>query len=341
MEFLWFIPVALLVIGIVPLALGFKRLRRRAVDLENRYHKEITLKKRQAAKALYFESILQDSKDIIFTVDNQGFILKFNRGAELNLGYSQSEIVGQPLSMLLKDKEILDDLLVEVSEDKELKGREVEMLGKFGEFIYTDLNISRMNLDDFLMQGWVITCKNISQKKKMEQEILEKNKLLEELAITDNLSGLFNVRHFHKEMSKELTRLKRGYIAKLSLLMIDIDKFKNLNDTLGHQEGDKVINTVGKIINGTIRKEVDGGFRYGGDEFVVLLPGADSEQSRIVAQRIIDQYNSFNYAPTSLSVGVTEIFKDHEEEEIVKLADEAMYEAKRGGGNRILIKNLD
>jgi diguanylate cyclase (GGDEF)-like protein len=191
------------------------------------------------------------------------------------------------------------------------------------------------------MQGWVITCKNISQKKKMEQEILEKNKLLEELAITDNLSGLYNVRHFHKEMSKELTRLKRGYIAKLSLLMIDIDKFKNLNDTLGHQEGDKVINTVGKIINGTIRKDVDGGFRYGGDEFVVLLPGAGSEQSTTVARRMIDQYNSYKYAPTSLSVGVTEILKDHEEEEIVKLADEAMYEAKRDGGNRILVKNLD
>ncbi|MFH1759750.1 MAG: sensor domain-containing diguanylate cyclase [bacterium] len=340
MNTIFLVILGFISITALSMSTAFLLLYRKHIKMRNKFIKANVLRKRQMAKANYFESILQDSKDIIFTIDDYGYILKFNRGAEIDLGYSQAEIVGQPLSILFPDQEEQKNLLNEVSDTGVIKGREVAMKTKSGIVIYTDFSISKMSTEySASINGMVITCKNSTLKKRMEQELLEKNRLLEELAITDNLSGLYNVRHFHKEIAKEIARLKRNYISNLSILLLDIDKFKELNDTLGHKAGDNVIQVLGNIILSCIRRDLDNGFRYGGDEFVVLLPEADIAGAKVIAGRIINLYNTKKFSNTSLSIGISQIRKDQDEEEIVKIVDKAMYSAKREGGNRVHIKN--
>src|SRR4030042_3758854 len=114
--------------------------------------------------------------------------------------------------------------------------------------------------------------------------LMEKKNLVEEvrrLSITDDLTGLFNHRHFFKNLEADLTRLKRQKTS-LSLLMFDLDNFKRYNTINGHLEGDKVLKRIGEIVRNSIRLYVDSGYRYGGDEFSVLLIGASLDQALVV-----------------------------------------------------------
>lgn len=107
---------------------------------------------------------------------------------------------------------------------------------------------------------------------------------LASLAITDALTGLFNHRYFQEGLNLEIARAKR-YNRALSLIMLDIDSFKEYNDTYGHLEGDRVLKEIARIIQENIR-QIDIPSRYGGEEFMIILPEADSEEARIVAERI-------------------------------------------------------
>jgi PleD family two-component response regulator len=107
---------------------------------------------------------------------------------------------------------------------------------------------------------------------KIRRIIIERDlrKELSRLSITDSLTGLYNQRHFYTRLKDEVTRAKRQK-HPLSLILLDLDNFKEYNDTYGHLEGDEMLRNVGQIINNSIREGVDSGYRYGGDEFAILL----------------------------------------------------------------------
>ncbi len=116
---------------------------------------------------------------------------------------------------------------------------------------------------------------------------LERNRMmadLQQLAITDSLTQLYNSRHFYDQLKMEIERANR-YGHSLALLLLDIDFFKNYNDTYGHLEGDKVLSTVGQMIK-TCLRTMDTAYRYGGEEFTVILPYTDGDEAKTVADRI-------------------------------------------------------
>jgi diguanylate cyclase (GGDEF)-like protein/PAS domain S-box-containing protein len=285
--------------------------------------------------AKYFESILQDSSDIIFSVDTDGFVMKFNNGSQTRFGYSQEEIVGKPLSHLFvnnKDEhKILDAVLLSGKSVNE----EIPMKTKEGNVILLNLSMSEMKNDKNQIIGLVVTAKDITEKKKLEMELVKKNEMLSKLAITDSLTGLYNSRHFHEQIKKEMSRLKRSPDRKLSIIMIDIDHFKALNDTLGHQMGDQVLRSLGQVIRMCLRNDVDLPFRYGGDEFIILLPDTDKNQACIAAERILKQFASIAIGGTSLSIGIAEAQTSESEEVLVRRADQALYQSKKEGRARI------
>jgi diguanylate cyclase (GGDEF)-like protein len=165
----------------------------------------------------------------------------------------------------------------------------------------------------------------------------EKGRLEEEvkrLSITDDLTNLFNYRHFYKTLELEITRLKRQKTS-LSLLMFDMDNFKRYNDLYGHLEGDKVLRKVGEIVTRLIRNNVDSGYRYGGDEFAVLLIGATLDQAMPIAERIRVSIEQAGFQDISVSIGVTEFHPDYTLREFVRLTDDCLYAAKNSGGNRV------
>ena len=163
---------------------------------------------------------------------------------------------------------------------------------------------------------------------------------LQDLAITDGLTKLYNSRYFYKQLDSEVDRSKR-YNHPLSLLFMDIDHFKHYNDNYGHLEGDKVLAGVGKVIKSCLRK-MDTAYRYGGEEFTVILPETSRGEVMTVAKRIKDAMDNENFSPQSgksvsitISIGATEYCRDERISEFVQRADKAMYLSKQRGRNQI------
>jgi diguanylate cyclase (GGDEF)-like protein len=163
---------------------------------------------------------------------------------------------------------------------------------------------------------------------------------LKKLAITDGLTNLFNSRHFYNQLEVEIDRSNR-YKPPLSLLLLDIDNFKIYNDTYGHLEGDKVLFRLGQIIKSCLRK-MDSAYRYGGEEFTVILPETGGKEALNVAQRIRTTVKAEKFFPEpekavsiTISIGVTEFYPKEEITNLIQRADKAMYMSKQKGRNRV------
>jgi len=163
---------------------------------------------------------------------------------------------------------------------------------------------------------------------------------LQDLAITDGLTKLYNSRYFYKQLDSEVNRAKR-YNHPLTLLFMDIDYFKRYNDTYGHLEGDKVLVSIGKIIKSCLRK-MDTAYRYGGEEFTVILPETNRGEVMTVAKRIKDAMENEKFSPQSeksisitISIGATEYCPGERISTLVQRADKAMYLSKQRGRNQI------
>lgn len=167
----------------------------------------------------------------------------------------------------------------------------------------------------------------------LKQELKEKTRLAE----IDKMLGIYNRSKFNKELKKEIARANR-YQNDLSLIMFDIDYFKEFNDNFGHHVGDEVLKKIVNIISEKVRKN-DILARYGGDEFMIVCPETELEDARILAERLnsaIDNYSCENHKDLSCSFGVAEFNKGQDDiKSLIKRADQALYKAKDTGRNRV------
>lgn len=182
--------------------------------------------------------------------------------------------------------------------------------------------------------------------KALQDELRQKNKELSELlakmeamAITDPLTGLYNRRQFDTVLEAEWKKYQR-YNHPISCLLVDIDFFKAVNDTYGHKTGDLVLIEIGNILKKSIR-DVDTVARWGGEEFIAMLPHTDKGQSLIVAQRMLEkvsvhEFEQFPDKRITVSIGLSCSSPSvNTKERLVEEADSALYEAKKNGRNRI------
>ncbi|MEW6683944.1 MAG: diguanylate cyclase [Nitrospirota bacterium] len=174
----------------------------------------------------------------------------------------------------------------------------------------------------------------------------DRNQELQTVSITDSLTGLYNRKHFMDVLASEVARATRCR-HQFSVAMIDADHFKEYNDTLGHQAGDALLKGIGAILRESLRS-MDYASRYGGDEFIVLLPEASSDEAVEVAERIRKRASTArlggetDLAAVTVSIGVA-TFPEHGKtpEAIIAGADGALYHAKRNGRNRVVIAGAD
>jgi diguanylate cyclase (GGDEF)-like protein len=164
---------------------------------------------------------------------------------------------------------------------------------------------------------------------------------LERLATTDPLTGLFNPRAFHEELRHELGRTAR-YREPLSLLLMDLDGLKRINDQFGHEAGDAALQSVAAAMRSGLR-EIDLGARIGGDEFAVLAPQTSAEAAVVLAERlralVAKAGNGRGSQPTTISIGIASVSPSTHAlptpASLMAAADRALYAAKRVGGNRV------
>jgi len=167
-------------------------------------------------------------------------------------------------------------------------------------------------------------------------------KKLKQLTIEDSLTGLYNSRHFFGQLDKEIKRSDR-YLHPISLIFIDIDNFKEINDTYGHMIGDNILALMAKRIKACLRSN-DSAFRFAGDEFTIILPETTSGEAKFVADRILSKFTNESFvinekeiSNITPSIGIAEYQRNEGQEQFVHRADVTMYEAKRLGGNRVVI----
>ncbi len=180
---------------------------------------------------------------------------------------------------------------------------------------------------------------------KLARAIRERNLIrrLELLSKQDGLTGILNRRAFDEHFSYEVERAFRQKYS-LMLAFIDIDNFKEYNDRLGHQEGDKALISLAEIMKECTRESVDTCFRLGGDEFAVLLPQATVSQGTEIVQRILLTFLEKKFVGTSLSIGLIackrnkHVSKEKDEEAMKAGADKAMYDAKKSGKNCVITR---
>lgn len=205
-------------------------------------------------------------------------------------------------------------------------------------FTYTD--VIRAGASDFISKPFN-TDELEAKINRLVREI-ELLRQLELLSISDSLTGLYNRRHFDTKIFEEVRRAHRQN-HEVHLAVLDVDHLKDLNDKYGHQAGDKLLKTVGDIIKHCIRENVDWPFRYGGDEFCVILTQVSHDQALMTAERIIQTFNEKKLPLTSLSIGLAKFIRRKDKKwaediaDVIKRSDYALYKAKHTGRNRVVV----
>lgn len=293
------------------------------------------------------ESIVESAPLAILSTDKHGRILSYNAAAELLFGYTQAEAVGQMLVDCLFDDAQLESLARKTSQypqDNERPGIDVIIQGvqfsrmtidewsckhKDGSHLDVESSISMLTGPDGSLSGYLFMLQDISERKKTRNAI-------EHMAHHDALTGLPNRALLHDRLQQAMKRATRER-RTLAVLMLDLDHFKRINDSLGHHAGDEMLLVVSQRLYQALR-ETDTVSRMGGDEFVILLPDVSGpEDVSTIIDKLLEHLNQplrldGHELSISASIGVC-MYPDHghSAEEILKLADTAMYQAKDSG----------
>jgi diguanylate cyclase (GGDEF)-like protein/PAS domain S-box-containing protein len=295
-------------------------------------------------------TVIENMSDLMLVLDTRNCLVDFNPAAQEVFGLGKIHSGGIPVTTLLEQGL---DFLQHCKNERE---RGEFTIGSAEHCRVYDVTFIPINARKKYFVGWMILMRDITTRKQAEDELrsaytclqtqlteVEKLQIqLREQAIRDPLTGLFNRRYLEETLERELARAFRQQTL-FTIIMLDIDHFKKVNDLYGHKAGDLILKNLGEYLLSHTRTE-DIACRYGGEEFVLILPGMSlesayqrAEQFRISFQAFRVKYNENEFGVT-LSLGIA-AYPEHSTsvEELVAMADLALYAAKAGGRNRTII----
>ena len=292
--------------------------------------------RKRAELDLHIAAIAFESQDGMIVTDAQRTILRVNHAFTQISGYAADEVIGKTPRMLQSGRHDAD-FYAAMWATIQLEGvwhGEIWNRRKNGEIYPEQITITAVKGSTGPVTHYVAVLRDITERKQLEKEVAQ-------LAFFDTLTQLPNRRLFNDRLTQSLARAQREQ-SSLALMFIDLDKFKPINDTYGHEAGDSVLQAVARRIESSLRAS-DTAARVGGDEFLVLLPDLQSKDDALaVAEKIrlaLEQPFVTSNGVTllaSASIGIA-IYPDQAriQEDLLRLGDRAMYEAKNAGGNAV------
>ncbi|MBE9539995.1 MAG: GGDEF domain-containing protein [Proteobacteria bacterium] len=306
------------------------------------------------------DSILQTIVDGIICLDSKGLICFYNVSAQAIFGFSENEVIGRSVGILMmSDSAERHTQYMGQYDTSNLDGvigkkREVRARSKDGRVFPIEIAVGKMSFNGELVYTAIVS--DITKQKKaqldledhqdrlalMTYELEQANEELLRLSQTDGLTGLSNRRKFDEILAQEMRRGSR-HDASVSLLLCDIDCFKQYNDHYGHTEGDKCLIQIAQCISDCFNRATDLCARYGGEEFAIILPDIEAREAAHVAQKVclaverlqLPHESSSVGNSVTLSIGVTTAcqFRKLSENAFIDQADQALYQSKANGRN--------
>ncbi len=301
-------------------------------------HTDITEEKELQLKYFYQSEMINQINDSVTTTNLTGTIVSWNKGSEKTFGYTADEAIGQPIAMLYReeDKESLK-AYIPVLMQKGVYNADLELVTKSGELIPISFSLSVLRDQFGKPMGIVGINKDNTKRKEAEDALLEQKEILHHQAHHDALTGLPNRIMFTQRLNQCIKKSQKHNIG-FALFFIDLDKFKDINDSLGHEVGDKVLKLISSRLQKIIRTEDDTLARLSGDEFTIIMGNlAESKNVSILAENILAVLEEPIYIDDDIlyvsgSIGIT-LYPEHaaSAESLLKYADTAMYNAKEDG----------
>jgi diguanylate cyclase (GGDEF)-like protein/PAS domain S-box-containing protein len=295
---------------------------------------DISERKRAEETAQELSAIVESSADAILTIDLDGTILTWNKGAQDLYGYYAEEAIGKNMNLLDADAEATERVSAMrtiVGTGESIQNMELVRRRRDGSLVDVSLTGSPIYADDGSVMGIASIGRDISDRKRLEQELTRQ-------AMHDSLTGLPNRTLLADRLSQALAGAARRD-APVSVLFLDLDQFKSVNDTHGHLVGDDLLVEVAERLNGAIRP-ADTLARFGGDEFVVICEDADVTEAQCIAERLaavlkdpIEVGGNHQYISVSIGIAVTPPL-EADPDALLRYADTAMYDAKARGRAR-------
>jgi|SRR5579871_2866184 len=301
-----------------------------------------------------FHILLEAAPDAIVIVNDEGHIVLVNAHAERMFGYPRQEMLGQPVEMLmpasLRDAHhtYRNTYLAAPSPRPMGAAQDLWAQRKDGSAFPVEISLSPLPLAEGMHV--ISSLRDITLRKRYERDLEEQvehsrehaaeleraNVRLTSLATQDELTGIKNIRGFWEHLEQEYHRALRSGLT-LSLLMVDVDHFKQFNDTFGHPAGDTALRTVAQLLEKSVRAE-DIVARYGGEEFALLLPNTGASEACIIAERLRSAISAHAWpqSAVTVSIGISTLTMTHvTPSALIEEADQALYISKRQGRDRV------
>lgn len=323
--------------------------------------RDITERKREEERIRYLALVMNKVSSAVISTDVDMHITHWNKAAETLYGWEENEVLGRPLDEVCQteiqdaDREEVRTILLA---RKKWHG-ELKQHHRNGRDVWVSASVTLIEDEHGNYSGGVTINHDITERKQAEEELRRTKETMEEInktlqrafereqlaSRTDSLTGMFNRRYFFELFDYEFVASRR-YQRPLSVVMFDIDLFKRINDTFGHQVGDEVLKHTARVVHAQLR-ESDILSRYGGDEFVLLLPNSDEQEALTVVRRIHRKVRTSKFIfdektriDVTISVGVASWQLGMEQPaQLLRQADDALYAAKQAGRDRIVLFN--
>jgi diguanylate cyclase (GGDEF)-like protein len=290
---------------------------------------------------------VEDDDDVLNTL--MEFLIKSGFSAKSASSAEEAEEIlkNEEINMVITDIKLpgIDGIKLTKNIKKKYRLDVIVMTGYSSEYSYADAiqnGASDLIFKPIKLNELLLRIKRVIKERSLLDDRDKMIKRLKRLTIEDSLTGLYNSRHFFEQLDREINRSER-YLHPISLIFIDVDNFKEINDTYGHMIGDKILAFIARQIKTCLRSN-DSAYRFAGDEFTIILPETTASEAKFVADRILYKFTNESFvinekeiSGITSSIGIAEYQINEGYQKFVHRADVTMYEAKQRGGNGVII----